>query len=57
MRSAAMMMQWLGETEMARRIDVAVQEALAGGARTPDLGGSWGTAEVTGAMAAAFNEN
>jgi methanogen homoisocitrate dehydrogenase len=46
-RCAAMMMQWLGEPKMARRIEVAVQRALAGGARTPDLGGDCGTADVT----------
>ncbi len=49
-RSAAMMMRWLGEPEMASRIEAAVQEALAGGARTPDLGGSCRTADVTRAV-------
>jgi methanogen homoisocitrate dehydrogenase len=49
-RCAAMMMEWLGEIEMARRIEQAVQRALAGGARTPDLGGSYGTADVTRAV-------
>lgn len=49
-RSAAMMMQWLGETEKAHRIDAAVQKALEGGARTPDLGGDCGTADVTRAV-------
>jgi len=46
-RSAAMMMQWLGEPETARRIEAAVQKALACGAKTPDLGGDCGTADVT----------
>ena len=46
-RSAAMMMQWLGEPEKARRIEAAVQKALACGAKTPDLGGNSGTADVT----------
>ncbi|TFH47775.1 MAG: hypothetical protein E4G89_07380 [Methanothrix sp.] len=49
-RSAAMMMEWLGESEKARRIEAAVQNALAGGARTPDLGGSARTADVTEAV-------
>jgi len=49
-RSAAMMMEWLGEPEKARRIQQAVQKALAGGARTPDLGGDCGTADVTRAV-------
>ena len=49
-RSAAMMMQWLGEPEKAQRIEAAVQWALARGARTPDLGGSCRTAEVTEAV-------
>jgi methanogen homoisocitrate dehydrogenase len=49
-RSAAMMMQWLGEPEKARRIEAAVQKALVGGARTPDLGGNCGTMDVTRAV-------
>jgi isocitrate/isopropylmalate dehydrogenase len=44
------MMRWLGEPEMARRIEAAVQEALACGAKTPDLGGSCKTADVTRAV-------
>ncbi len=51
MRSAAMMMEWLGEPEMARRIEAAVQRALEKGVKTPDLGGSSGTADVTQAVA------
>ncbi|MBN1236295.1 MAG: isocitrate/isopropylmalate dehydrogenase family protein [Methanotrichaceae archaeon] len=50
MRSAAMMMEWLEGPEKARRIEAAVQKALEGGARTPDLGGSSKTADVTGAV-------
>ena len=42
-----MMMQWLGEPEKARRIEAAVQKALESGAKTPDLGGNFGTADVT----------
>ena len=49
-RSAAMMMEWLGEPEMARRIERAVQRALDEGVKTPDLGGSSGTADVTRAV-------
>jgi len=49
-RSAAMMMQWLGESEKARRIEAAVQKALACGAKTPDLGGKCRTREVTEAV-------
>jgi len=41
---------WLGEPEKARRIEAAVQKALSGGARTPDLGGSCKTADVTRAV-------
>jgi methanogen homoisocitrate dehydrogenase len=49
-RSAAMMMQWLGEPEKARRIEAAVQKALESGAKTPDMGGNFGTADVTRAV-------
>jgi isocitrate/isopropylmalate dehydrogenase len=51
-----MMMRWLGEPEVAGRIGGAVQKALASGAKTPDLGGSCGTAEVTGAVVGYLNE-
>jgi methanogen homoisocitrate dehydrogenase len=50
-RSAAMMMEWLGEAQMARRIETAVQWALERGRKTPDLGGSCRTKEVTAAVA------
>jgi len=50
-RSAAMMMEWLGDAEMAHRIEGAVSRALAAGVRTPDLGGSGRTADVTEAVA------
>jgi isocitrate/isopropylmalate dehydrogenase len=43
-------MEWLGEPEKARRIEQAVQKALEGGARTPDLGGEFRTADVTRAV-------
>ena len=38
------------ESEKARRIEAAVQKALACGAKTPDLGGDCGTADVTRAV-------
>ena len=50
-RSAAMMMEWLGEAALARRIETAVSWALETGKKTPDLGGSSGTADVTRAVA------
>jgi methanogen homoisocitrate dehydrogenase len=49
-RSAAMMMEWLGEAEMARRIDAAAERALDLGMKTPDLGGSCKTKEITAAI-------
>ena len=39
--AAALMLDWLGETEAAGRVEGAVEAMLASGrARTPDLGGS-----------------
>jgi methanogen homoisocitrate dehydrogenase len=46
-RSAAMMMEWLGEAALARLIESAVSWTLETGKKTPDLGGSCGTKEVT----------
>jgi tartrate dehydrogenase/decarboxylase/D-malate dehydrogenase len=48
--SAAMMLDHLGATEAAGRVGRAVAEALAEGARTPDLGGTRSTVEVTDAV-------
>jgi methanogen homoisocitrate dehydrogenase len=48
-RSAAMMVEWLGEPEKARLIEAAVQKALAA-VKTPDLGGSSKTSDVTEAV-------
>lgn len=48
--SAAMMMQRRGMPEKARRIEESVQKALESGAETPDLGGNFGTADVTSAV-------
>ena len=47
--SAAMMLEWLGEARMAEaaaELRDAVDAAFASGLRTPDIGGSHGTAEV-----------
>ncbi|MGH2357484.1 MAG: 3-isopropylmalate dehydrogenase [Candidatus Limnocylindria bacterium] len=53
--SAALMLRWsLGEPEAADALDRAVDELLAGGPRTPDLGGHDGTAEVEGALLTAL---
>ena len=46
-RSAAMMMEWLGEKETARRMEEAVSKSLEAKVLTPDLGGSFRTADVT----------
>ncbi len=50
--SAAMLLLRLGETEAAARVEAAVEAVLAAGTRTPDLGGSASTADVTQAIAA-----
>jgi methanogen homoisocitrate dehydrogenase len=49
-RSAAMMMEWLGDARMAQRIENAVSLALDAGMKTPDLGGSFGTKDITEAV-------
>jgi len=51
-----MMMRWLDEPEMAGMIEAAVQKALASGSKTPDLGGSCGTAEMTGSVVGYLKE-
>ncbi len=56
-RSAAMMMEWLDEAQKARRIEGAVQWALEQGRKTPDLGGSCRTREVTEAVAGYLEKN
>lgn len=50
-RSAAMMMDWLGEHKIAWMIEVAVEKSLEKEITTPDLGGSCTTKEVTSAIA------
>ena len=51
-RSAAMMMGWLGEAGAAQAIEDAVDQALMQGIATPDLGGGCKTVDVTRAVAA-----
>jgi tartrate dehydrogenase/decarboxylase/D-malate dehydrogenase len=45
--SAAMMLDWLGETGAGDALRVAVERALTAGHRTPDLGGTLTTAQMT----------
>jgi 3-isopropylmalate dehydrogenase len=53
--SAAMMLRYsLGEAAAADRIEAAVASALAGGARTPDLGGTMTTSAMGDAVLAAL---
>jgi 3-isopropylmalate dehydrogenase len=53
--SAAMMLRFsLGQPDVADRIDAAVARALAGGARSSDLGGSMSTAAMGDAVIAAL---
>ncbi len=54
--SAAMMLDHLGETEMARKIERAVDIALEQGPRTPDLGGHATTEEFADAVIRALVE-
>jgi len=51
-RSAGMMLSWLGQEEMAGRIDEAVMWAIESGFVTPDIGGVFTTEEVTRRIAA-----
>ena len=48
--SAAMMLEWLGEDAAAALVRKAVETALAGGAKTPDLGGSLTTSQMGDAL-------
>jgi 3-isopropylmalate dehydrogenase len=53
--SAAMMLRYsLGQAEAADRIEAAVAKALAGGARSPDLGGTMTTAAMGDAVLGAL---
>lgn len=44
--SAALMLEWLGHTNEATRIERAVEAALAAGETTTDIGGARGTSQV-----------
>jgi methanogen homoisocitrate dehydrogenase len=55
-RSAAMMMEWLGDVKVARRIEAAVSRTLAKGVRTPDLGGAGRTSDVTESVKESLRE-
>lgn len=48
--SAAMMLQWLGEGQAAAAIRRAVEQAIAGGNLTQDLGGKLNTTELAAAI-------
>ncbi len=48
--TAALMLEHLGEAVAAQRLMRAVEEVTGSGVRTPDLGGSASTREVTGAV-------
>jgi 3-isopropylmalate dehydrogenase len=53
--SAAMMLRYsLGQAAVADRIEAAVAKALAGGARSPDLGGTMTTSQMGDAVLAAL---
>ncbi len=52
--AAAMMLEWLGESVSARRIERAVERVLAAGEKTRDLGGSLGTGAFTERVIAAL---
>jgi tartrate dehydrogenase/decarboxylase/D-malate dehydrogenase len=48
--AASMLLEHAGHDNAGRRVLAALEEALASGARTPDLGGSSSTEEVTKAV-------
>jgi tartrate dehydrogenase/decarboxylase / D-malate dehydrogenase len=48
--AASLLLGHAGYEDSGRRVLAALEEALASGARTPDLGGSSSTEEVTGAV-------
>jgi tartrate dehydrogenase/decarboxylase/D-malate dehydrogenase len=56
-QSAAMMLDWLGETAAGEDIRRAVAAALAAGAKTPDLGGRLSTTEMGTAVLEALAAN
>jgi len=53
---AAMMLDHLGESRVARAIEEAVDRVLESGPRTPDLGGRATTQEFADAVAAKIQE-
>jgi len=50
MWASAMMLEHIGQAGAADRLVAAFEAVLAAGVRTPDLGGSAGTAEFTDAV-------
>jgi tartrate dehydrogenase/decarboxylase/D-malate dehydrogenase len=52
--SGALMLEHLGEASASARLVSAMEEVLASGVRTPDLGGTQGTEQVTDAVTQAF---
>jgi tartrate dehydrogenase/decarboxylase/D-malate dehydrogenase len=52
--SAAMLLDWLGETAAGDAVRRAVERVLAAGQTTPDLGGTLSTDEVGGRVAEAI---
>ena len=55
-KSAAMMLDWLGQGAKAERIEEAVEWSLSQGLKTPDLGGSCSTKDVTAAIVKRLEE-
>ncbi len=55
--SGAMMLDWLGQTNTAKRIELAVMTALADGCRTHDLGGSLSTEQMATEISVAIHGN
>lgn len=55
--SSVLMLEHLGEADAARRLERAIESVLAAGIRTPDLGGSDDTSEVTDAVIAAYEQS
>ena len=56
LRSAAMLLSHLGDSDGAGRIESAIEKALVSGIRTRDLGGSAGTREFSAAVLGALKK-
>jgi len=56
LRSAAMLLEHLGDTEGAVRVESAIRQVLASGIRTRDMGGSTGTREFGDAVLRVLGE-